>query len=173
MTSQSRSNRIQSSQSNQVKIVKSVILLLLIIWIVRLHVVWQLFQIIIHKRQPDVLTLSKIFYDLSVSRDFFSKAQIRRFGAAGTEELSPCIVKRLTYNEVSNEESSLKRWIKYFYFGKKSGCRVNVGVCLSVILDVSRLRPGVFFPNSTPHPQEGARARARIRRRRTQVTYPT
>ena len=41
----------------------------------------------IERRRPDVLTLSAIFYDLSLSRDLLSKAEIREFGAAGTEGL--------------------------------------------------------------------------------------
>ena len=39
----------------------------------------------------------------------------------------------------------------------------------NVILDVSRLRPGVFVANLTQNPQEGAWERTRVRRRGTQV----
>ena len=35
----------------------------------------------------DILTLSPTFYDLSVSRDFFSKAEVRKLSAPGTEGL--------------------------------------------------------------------------------------
>ena len=41
----------------------------------------------IEKRRPDVLTLFKTFYDLSVSRNIFSKAEMRLFGVSGSEEL--------------------------------------------------------------------------------------
>ena len=36
---------------------------------------------------PDLLTLSTTFYDLSVSCDLFSNAEMRQFGASGTEVL--------------------------------------------------------------------------------------
>ena len=39
------------------------------------------------KTQPDVLTLSSTFYDHSVSHNFSSKAEMRKFGAAGTKGL--------------------------------------------------------------------------------------
>ena len=41
----------------------------------------------IEKWTPDVLTQSTIFYDLSVSHYLFSKAEMWKFGAAGTEGL--------------------------------------------------------------------------------------
>ena len=41
----------------------------------------------IEKRWPDVLTIFTTFYDLSVSRNLFSKAEVRQVRAAGTEEL--------------------------------------------------------------------------------------
>ena len=37
------------------------------------------------KPWPDVLTLSTTFYDVSVSWNLFSKAEMRRFGASGTK----------------------------------------------------------------------------------------
>ena len=40
------------------------------------------------KPRPDLLTVSTTFYDLSVSRNRFSKAEMRQFGASGTEGLS-------------------------------------------------------------------------------------
>ena len=46
-------------------------------------------SIMIEKRWPDVLTLSKTFYDLSVSRNLPSMAEMRRFGASGGDGLSP------------------------------------------------------------------------------------
>ena len=39
------------------------------------------------KPRLDVLTLYTSFYDLSVSRNLFSKAEIRQFEASGTEKL--------------------------------------------------------------------------------------
>ena len=42
----------------------------------------------IEKAQPDVLTLSMILHDLSVSRNLFSKAEMRQFGTSETEGLS-------------------------------------------------------------------------------------
>ena len=41
----------------------------------------------IEKPRPDLLTLSTTFYDLSVSRNLFSKAKIRQFGESGIEGL--------------------------------------------------------------------------------------
>ena len=41
----------------------------------------------IEKPRPDILTLSTTFYDLSVTRNLFSKCEMRQFGASGTEEL--------------------------------------------------------------------------------------
>ena len=38
-------------------------------------------------RTPEILTLSSTFYDLSDSRNLFSKAEMRQFGATGTEGL--------------------------------------------------------------------------------------
>ena len=42
----------------------------------------------IEKLRPDVLTLSPIFYDLSVSLNLFSKAEMRQFGANGKQPIS-------------------------------------------------------------------------------------
>ena len=43
----------------------------------------------IEKPRPDLLTLSTTFYNLSVSRNLFSKAEMRLgLGASGTEGLS-------------------------------------------------------------------------------------
>ena len=42
------------------------------------------FQCLIEKPRPDFLT----FYDLSVSRNLFSKAEMRQFGTSGTEGLN-------------------------------------------------------------------------------------
>ena len=44
-------------------------------------------EFIIEKWMPDLLTLSTTFYDASVSRNLFSKAEMRQFGASGTEGL--------------------------------------------------------------------------------------
>ena len=41
----------------------------------------------IEKRKPDVLTISTTFYYPIVSRDFFSKAEMRQFSKAGNEWL--------------------------------------------------------------------------------------
>ena len=56
----------------------------------RVRVILQMFQLqfIIEKLRPDLLTLFTTFYDLSVSRDLFSKAEIRQFGESGTEGLT-------------------------------------------------------------------------------------
>ena len=40
------------------------------------------------KTTPDVLTLSASFYDLPVSRNLFSKAELRQFGSSGTVGLT-------------------------------------------------------------------------------------
>ena len=42
----------------------------------------------IKKRRRDVSTLLTTFYDRAVSRNLFSKAEMRQFGAAGTERLT-------------------------------------------------------------------------------------
>ena len=39
------------------------------------------------KPTPDLLTLSTTFYDFSVSLNLFAKAEMRQFGASGTEGL--------------------------------------------------------------------------------------
>ena len=44
-------------------------------------------QFIIAKPPPDVVTLSTTFYDLSVSHNLFSKAEMGQFGAARTDGL--------------------------------------------------------------------------------------
>ena len=41
----------------------------------------------IEKPTPDVLTLSTTFYDASVSRNLFAKAELRQFCASGTDGL--------------------------------------------------------------------------------------
>ena len=46
----------------------------------------------IAKKAPDVLTFYKTLYDLSVSRNLSSKAEVRQFGAAGTEGLSSFLI---------------------------------------------------------------------------------
>ena len=56
-------------------------------------------QFMIVKRRSDVLTVFVLFYDIWVSRNLFSKAEMRQFGAAGTERVNnpvrmvsiPCI----------------------------------------------------------------------------------
>ena len=57
----------------------------------RVRVIRQMFQLqgMIGKPRPDLLTLSTTFYDLSVSRNLFSKAEIRQFGESVTEGLNP------------------------------------------------------------------------------------
>ena len=41
----------------------------------------------VQKPRPDLLTLSTTFYDLSVSQNLYSKAEIRQFRESGTEGL--------------------------------------------------------------------------------------
>ena len=43
--------------------------------------------IIIEKRRLDYLTLCMTFFDLSVSHNLFSKAELRQFGVVGAEGL--------------------------------------------------------------------------------------
>ena len=45
-------------------------------------------QFMIEKPTPDVLTLPTTFYDLSVSRNLFAKAEMPQFGTSGTEGLN-------------------------------------------------------------------------------------
>ena len=47
----------------------------------------------IEKPTPDVLTLSTTFYDVSVSRNLFAKAEMRLFGASGTDGLIYLILR--------------------------------------------------------------------------------
>ena len=56
----------------------------LFFFIVRMHVIWQLFQLqfMIKKSRSDVLTLSMTFYDLSVSSNIFLKAEMRQFSVS-------------------------------------------------------------------------------------------
>ena len=58
--------------------------------IMRVRVIRQIFplQCMIQKPRPDLLTLSTTFYDLSVSCNIFSKAEMRQFGASGTQGLT-------------------------------------------------------------------------------------
>ena len=55
----------------------------------RVRVILQMFslQYMIETSRPDLLTLSTTFYDLSLSHNLFSKAEVRQFGASGTEGL--------------------------------------------------------------------------------------
>ena len=55
----------------------------------RVRVIRQIFQLqcMIEKPRPVLLTQPTEFYDLSVSRNLFSKAEMRQFGASGTEGL--------------------------------------------------------------------------------------
>ena len=48
----------------------------------------------IEKPRPDFLTLSTTFYDLSVSRNLFSKAEMRQFGTSGTEGLNSFLLMK-------------------------------------------------------------------------------
>ena len=48
-------------------------------------VIWELFQLQFMIEKPDALTLFSTFYDLSVSCDLFSKAEMRQFGASGNQ----------------------------------------------------------------------------------------
>ena len=59
--------------------------------IVRVLLNWQMFQLLFRIEKPrlDVLTLSKTFYDLSVSRNLSSKPEMRQFNPSGTERLTP------------------------------------------------------------------------------------
>ena len=55
----------------------------------RVRVIRQMFQLqfMIEKPRPDLLTLSTTFYDVSVLCNLFSKAEMRQFGASGTDGL--------------------------------------------------------------------------------------
>ena len=57
--------------------------------IVRVRVISQIFQFqrMIEKPRPELLTQFTTFFYLSVSRKLFSKAEMRQFGASGTEGL--------------------------------------------------------------------------------------
>ena len=61
--------------------------------IMRVRVIRQIFQLqfMIEKPRPDLLTLSKTLYDLSVSRNLFSKAEMRQFGASGSDGFIPAV----------------------------------------------------------------------------------
>ena len=65
----------------------------------------------IEKPQPDLLTLSTTFYELSVSRNLFSKAEIRQFGESGTEGL---INEKSQFCEKQKFETSSKITKKIF-----------------------------------------------------------
>ena len=69
-------------------------------WIVRVRNLWQIFQLkcMIEKSRPVLLTFSTAFYDLSVLRNLFSKAEIRQFGVSGFEGLSPFSLKSRSYS---------------------------------------------------------------------------
>ena len=42
------------------------------------------------KTTPDLLTPSTTFYDVSVSCNIFSKAEMRQFGASGNHRIKDC-----------------------------------------------------------------------------------
>ena len=54
--------------------------------IVRVRVIWHMFelQFMIKKWSPDLLTRSTTLYDVCVLCNLFSKAEMRQFGASGT-----------------------------------------------------------------------------------------
>ena len=73
-------------------------------------------QFMIQKPQSDLLTLSMTFYNLSVSRNPFSRAKVRQFGQSGIEGLryssSNKDVKMKTINVYYNPN------LFHFYFWK-------------------------------------------------------
>ena len=56
----------------------------------RVFEIWQKCQpqFMTEKWRPDVLTLSTTFYDLTVSRNLFSKTEMRQFRTAETKGLN-------------------------------------------------------------------------------------
>ena len=56
----------------------------------RVRVICQMFHFrrMVEKPRSDRVTLYNTFYDLSVSRNLFSKAKMRQFGESGTEGLT-------------------------------------------------------------------------------------
>ena len=58
--------------------------------IVRVYAILQMFllQFMIENRQPDVSKVSTKFYECSVSRNLFSRAEMRQFGAARVDGLN-------------------------------------------------------------------------------------
>ena len=65
----------------------------------------------IEKPQPDLLTLSTTFYDLSFSRNLFSKSEMRQFGASGTEGLSFQICEQKGEPSISPSIFPLRTWL--------------------------------------------------------------
>ena len=70
------SRKIRSQSQRLAKFVK---LGHVFFWIVRVRVIWHMFQLQFMKEKltPDLLTLSTTFYDVSVLCDRFSKAEMR------------------------------------------------------------------------------------------------
>ena len=68
------------------KIVKFVIFVAWIFWIITVCMIRSMLQLkfMIEKPRSDVLTLSTTYYDLSISHNLLSMAEIRHFGASGT-----------------------------------------------------------------------------------------
>ena len=74
----------------------------------RVRVIRQMFQLhcMIEKLWPDFLTLSTTFYHLLVSRNLFSKAEIRQFGTSGTEGITFGAIA-VWKNEFANNSKNL------------------------------------------------------------------
>ena len=90
-------------------------------WIVTVCVIWQFFYLlfVIEKPRPGLLTLSAIFYELSDTYNLFSKAEMRQFGALGTDWL----------NSTRCRTCIRKSWTKFGIIGHSEALGPDLPFC--------------------------------------------
>ena len=79
-------------------------------WIVRVRVIWHVFQLQLMKDRwtPHLLKLSTTFYDVSVLCNIFWKTEMRQFGASGIDGLT---LKNLYGLVIFRSDKDFERWI--------------------------------------------------------------
>ena len=85
----------------------------------------------IEKPRPELLTLTTTFYDATVSRNLFSKAEMRQFGASGTEGLNTNFTDKgknfglTNHDELYNPKNENKEYSTRMFFNLKRFLRQN------------------------------------------------
>ena len=72
-------------------------------------------QFIKRKRRPDFFQLSTTFYDLSVSLNLFSKAEMRQCGAWGGSAYETAGKQRVNFESFSERKIDYRCLSPYFY----------------------------------------------------------